>query len=68
LQPLTAAFDQLIARAETCQKQIDSMVNPGGAAGQGKYAMPQAEPIMLQAALKREADAGPEELLGNLNM
>jgi len=29
--------------------------------------MPLAEPLMLQAALKKEADAGLEELLGHLN-
>jgi hypothetical protein len=29
--------------------------------------MPSAEPIMLQAAIKKEYDASTEELLGNLN-
>ena len=77
-QDLSTVFDQLIGRAESCQKQIQSIVNPGddlsndGSATatlpfSSKYAMPQPEPVMIQAALKREADAGLEELLGNLN-
>lgn len=68
---LRTVFDQLIARAESCQKQIDSIVNPDsgstGALG-SKYTMPQAEPVMIQAAVKKEADASMEELLGNLQL
>lgn len=66
---LRTVFDQLIARAESCQKQIDAIVNPdSGSTGAvaSKYTMPSAEPIMIQAALKKEADASMEELLGNL--
>jgi hypothetical protein len=70
LQDLSTVFEQLISRAESSQKQIDAIVNPKGmsASTLAKYAMPQAEPIMIQAALQRESDAGMEELLGNLNL
>jgi len=66
-------FEQLIARAEGCQKHIDSLVNPTNSASvhalsASKYTLPQAEPVMVQAALKRESDAAMEELLGNLNL
>ena len=63
---------QLIARAESCQKHIDAMVNPdsgfSSSSTTNKYMMPQAEPIMIQAALKQETDAGLEEILGNLTL
>lgn len=65
-------FEQLIARASSCQVQIDQLVNPHGStsvhAVSTKYTMPQPEPVMVQAALKRESDAAMEELLGNLNL
>ena len=72
LQDLSVVFNQLIGRAESCQKQIQSIVQPDSTASSklimsSKYVMPQAEPIMIQAAVKREADAALEELLGNLN-
>lgn len=69
---LRTVFDQLISRAESCQKQIDAIVNPDSDSNTGtlasKYSMPLAEPIMIQAAVKKEADAGMEELLGNLQL
>ena len=72
---LSTVFEQLIARAESCQKHIDAVVNTDSSAGVGpsstlssKYAMPRAEPVMIQAALRRESDAALEELLGNLNL
>lgn len=69
---LINVHQQLIARAESCQKHIDAMVNPdsgfSSSSTTNKYMMPQAEPIMIQAALKQETDAGLEELLGNLTL
>ena len=70
---MNSVFEQLILRAESCQKQIDLIVNPTNSASvhalsASKYTMPQAETVMVQAALRKEADAAMEELLGNLNL
>ena len=73
VQDLSIVFDQLVGRAESCQKQIQAIVQPDATTSTsafslgGKYVMPQAEATMIQAAVKRETDAGLEELLGNLN-
>lgn len=54
---LTQRFDQLMNRAESCQKWIRSDAN---------YPVP--EPYIYQAALKLGQEAAVEELLGNLGV
>lgn len=55
---LTQRFDQLMARAEGCQRWIRSDASPP----------PMAEPLIYQAALKLGQEAAVEELLGNLKL
>lgn len=88
IQDLSAVYEQLIGRAEGCQRQIQTFMlqqynNNNNASSSGsnlhrlfatssssssssKYSLPLPEPVMIQAALDKEAEAGLVELLGNL--
>jgi hypothetical protein len=63
---LSLTFNQLIQRAENCQEHIQNHIEQFNCRHYSLI-MPSAEPIMLQAAIKKEYDASTEELLGNLN-
>ena len=67
-QDLAVMFDQLLTRAENCQKVIDQLVLLSPAASQHhKVMIPKAEILMLQEAFRYENDGSMEELLGNLH-
>lgn len=55
---LTQRFDQLMGRAEGCQRWIRADASPP----------PRPEPLIYQAALKMGQEAAVEELLGNLKL
>jgi hypothetical protein len=69
-------FDQLLTRAENCQRIIDQLIlsssqapqatNDGTAATQQKVMMPKAALLMLQEAVRYENHANQEDVLGNL--
>jgi hypothetical protein len=68
-------FDQLLTRAENCQRIIDQLIlsssqapqtTNDGAAAQQKVMMPKAALLMLQEAVRYENHANQEDVLGNL--
>lgn len=62
-QDISVVFNQLIERAEYCQKYFHSYEGRVSSA----TSVPSAQSIMLKAALQKESDASMQELLGNLN-
>jgi hypothetical protein len=68
-------FDQLLTRAENCQRIIDQLILSSsqapqtivdGASTQQKVMMPKAALLMLQEAVRYENHANQEDVLGNL--
>eukprot|EP01038_Epipyxis_sp_PR26KG_P010953 gene10953-14708_t len=71
-------FDQIVHRAEMCQKLINSLTvtisngnnnnlvnNMNSMVNKNSYSIPAPEPVLFKAAVKKENDADLEELTGN---
>jgi hypothetical protein len=64
---LSRMFCDLVRRADACHEQI-KLYNAAALRMPAKFSIPLPEPLMVQAALSSEVDAGLEEMLGNLTL